>query len=72
MVADDSFAVAMVAPFEADDREAHLMAGVVTMTSRTGNMKLTASSADQVQVELDANGDGIYEFSTPQTRDWLL
>jgi len=69
-VAGGSFAVATVTPFEVDDSEIYLRAGVVTMTGRTGR----ALSAEQVQVELDANGDGdgIYETGTPQTWDWLL
>lgn len=71
-MAGGSFAVATVTPFEVDDSEIYPRAGVVTMTGRTVNMKLTALSAEQVQVELDANGDGIYETGTPQTWDWLL
>jgi len=71
-VAGGSFALATVTPFEVDDSEIYLRAGVVTMTGRTGNMKLTALSADQVQVELDANSDGIYESSLPHPWDWLL
>lgn len=71
-VARGRFAVATPTPFEVDDSEVCPRAGVVTMTGRTGTMTLRALSADLVQVELDANGDGIYETGTPQTWDWLL
>jgi len=71
-VAGGTFAVATLTPFEVDDSAIYPRSGVVTMTGRTGNMKLTAVSADQVQVELDTNSDGIYESSMPQTWDWLL
>jgi len=37
-----------------------------------GAMRVTAMSAAQVKVDLDAEGDGIFESSKIDTWDWLL
>jgi hypothetical protein len=46
--------------------------GAVHITGRTGSLQITALSAEQVQLDLDANGDGTYEDSTTQRWDWLI
>ena len=71
-VAGGSFAVSTLAPIQLYDSEAYPRAGEVEMRGRTGIMRLRALSAEQVEVALDANGDGSFESSTQQTWDWLF
>jgi hypothetical protein len=42
------------------------------MRGRTGIMSLQVLSTQQVQVDLDTNGDGNLESSTPRSWDWLF
>jgi hypothetical protein len=35
-------------------------------------MNLRVLSTEEVQVELDVNGDGSFESSAPQTWEWLF
>jgi len=72
VAAGGSFAVSTMTPVELDDADTHPRAGVVEMRGHAGVMNLRALSAEQVQVELDANGDGSFESSTAQTWDWLF
>jgi hypothetical protein len=70
--AGGSFAVATLVPIELNDTDTYPRAGVVEMRGSTGIMNLRVLSNEQVQVELDANGDGVFESSTAQTWDWLF
>ncbi len=70
--AGGTFAISTLTQIEADDTEAYPRAGVLKMVGRTGTMMLSALSAAQVRVDLDANDDGIYESGVTQTWDWLL
>jgi hypothetical protein len=70
--AGGSFAVATLTPIQLYDTDVYPHAGVVEMRGNTGVMNLRVLSSEQVQVELDANGDGVFESSTPQTWDWLF
>ena len=45
---------------------------VLWRCAASGIMNLRVLSAEQVQVELDANGDGSFESSTPRSWDWLF
>jgi hypothetical protein len=69
---DGSFAVSTLTPIELFDTDAYPRVGTVEMRGRTGIMNLRALSSGQVQIDLDANGDGTFESSTPQTWDWLF
>jgi hypothetical protein len=46
--------------------------GAVDITGRNGSLRITALSAEQVQLDLDANGDGSYDATTTQRWDWLI
>jgi hypothetical protein len=70
--AGGSFAVSTLTPVELYDADRYPRAGAVQMRGSTGVMNLQILSTEQVQVELDANGDGIFESSTPQTWEWLF
>lgn len=71
-VAGGSFAVSTLTPIEIHDADTYPRAGVVEMRGRTGIMALRSLPAAQVQIDLDANGDGTLESSTTQTWDWLF
>jgi hypothetical protein len=71
-LAGGSFAVSTMTPIELYDADAYPRVGTVEMRGRTGIMNLQALSTAQVQIALDANGDGSFESSTPQTWDWLF
>lgn len=70
--AGGSFAVSTLTPIELHDTDNHPRVGEVKMRGRTGVMNLRVLSSEHVLVELDANGDGSFESSTPQTWDWLF
>lgn len=70
--AGGSFAVSTLMPIQPYDTDSYPRAGVVGMRGHTGVMNLRILWTEQVQVELDANGDGIFESSMPQTWDWLF
>jgi len=70
--AGGSFAVSTMTPIELYDTDSYPRVGEVTMRGRTGVMNLRVLSTEQVLVELDANGDGTFESSTPRTWDWLF
>jgi hypothetical protein len=58
-----------ITALETDDRPS---GGVVRINGNKGVVRLTALSASQVKVELDAEADGIYESSVTDTWEWLL
>lgn len=70
--AGGSCAVSTLTPIELYDSDSYPRAGAVEMRGRTGIMNLRVLSTEQVLVELDANGDGSFESSTPKTWDWLF
>jgi hypothetical protein len=70
--AGGAFSVATDAQISSLDADAYPSAGLVRMTGRKGVMLLTAQSASQVKIDLDAEGDGAYESSRTDTWDWLL
>jgi hypothetical protein len=70
--AGGSFAVSTVTPIELYDTDSYPRIGAVQMRGRTGIMGLQVLSAQEVQVDLDANGDGSLESSTPRSWDWLF
>jgi len=70
--AGGSFAVSTLTPIQLYDTDSYPRAGVVEMRGSAGVMNLQILSTEQVQLELDANGDGVFESSTPQTWDWLF
>lgn len=72
LAAGGSFAVTTLTPIELYDSDTYPRAGAVKMRGRTGIMNLQILSATQVQVDLDVNGDGSFESSTPHTWDWLF
>jgi hypothetical protein len=70
--AGGSFEVSTLAPIVLYDDDNYPREGTVEMRGRTGVMNLRALSAAEVQVELDANDDGVFESSTSKTWDWLF
>jgi hypothetical protein len=70
--AGGSFAVSTLTPIELYDTDSYPRIGVVQMLGRTGIMSLQVLSTQQVQVDLDTNGDGNLESSTPRSWDWLF
>jgi hypothetical protein len=70
--AGGSFAVSTLTPIQLYDTDRYPRIGAVQMRGRTGIMNLRVLSTEQVQVELDANGDGSFESSAPQTWEWLF
>lgn len=69
--AGGSFAVSTISPIEFHDTDSYPRTGTVKMRGRSGVMNLSALSAEQVQIEFDADGDGGPESTTQQTWDWL-
>lgn len=56
----------------ADSNEDYPHAGVLQITGTPGQMRLIVQSASNVLVELDADGNGLYESSNVVAWDWLL
>ncbi len=54
------------------DSEFYPSAGSVRVAGSQGVMRLTALSASQVRVELDAAGDGTFESTVTDDWDWLF
>ncbi|MDH4052646.1 MAG: hypothetical protein OEU93_13820, partial [Rubrivivax sp.] len=52
--------------------DAYPRVGVMHVKGQASALRLRALSADNVQIELDANGDGTYESSKTESWDWLL
>jgi len=46
--------------------------GTLQLKGRNSSLQMTVLSADQVQLALDADGNGSFESSTTVTWDWLL
>lgn len=46
--------------------------GVLLVQGLASALRLTVLSTDSVRIELDANGDGVWEASRTETWDWLL
>ena len=60
------------APLIKYNAEAYPRAGVVQVHGRNGTLQLTILSADSVQLDLDADDNGVAESSVLVSWDWLL
>jgi hypothetical protein len=58
--------------FGALDSDEYPHDGAVRVSGNRGTMRVTALSATQVRLELDAENDGNFESTTTDTWDWLL
>jgi len=70
--AGGAVAVTTESEFGSLDSDEYPHDGSVRVTGNRGVMRVTAMSAAQVKVDLDAEGDGIFESSKIDTWDWLL
>lgn len=52
--------------------ETYPHAGMVLISGSSGQMRLTVQSSSNVLVELDADGNGVYESANTVAWDWLL
>lgn len=60
------------APITKRDSDAYPSAGSVQVRGRNSTLLLTALPANQVRLDLDADGNGSFESSSTVTWDWLL
>jgi len=60
------------APITKYDTDAYPRAGTVQVKGRNSTLRLTALSANDVRLDLDADGNGSFESTSTVTWDWLL
>ena len=60
------------APIRQSDADDYPYAGVLQITGRNGALQMTALSADQVRLDLDADSNGSFESTSTVAWDWLL
>jgi hypothetical protein len=61
-----------VTPIVVADSDSYPRSGVVKALGSAGEVRLTAVSASQVRIELDADDNGTFESSYTDSWDWLL
>jgi hypothetical protein len=71
-VAGGDFTVATTDPIVQYTDDAFPRAGSLRITGRKGTLGITAVSATDVRLDLDAESDGNVELSTLQRWDWLI
>jgi hypothetical protein len=54
------------------DAEAYPQSGVVQVKGKNSTLLITALSANDVKLDLDADNNGSFESTSTVTRDWLL
>ena len=61
-----------VAEITKNDADAYPSAGAVQVKGMNSTLRVTALSAEQVRLDLDADGNGAFERTETVTWDWLL